>query len=306
MRLTEKDIQLLSFLGRYKIMVAAEAKKIYKGRKIYYIRRLKALELGKYIQRMDYYYIKLDINGTKLIRKLGYRYNGLCRKKKYQERIRDISKIATLTLDSNIEFLTSSEVKDDQVYTEVSRKFIGELFYQNKKFISYYISKEKDNSYIKQVINDMRKTINYKYALIFLENFRLLNKSNQYFMLGKENTLIIKPNKSNLDRMKTFQELDFYEILLQIYKGKEVLLSNWEKADYMTEDTYIILTPFIDVEKLHRLNIFYNSKENQKKKIDIITLKENITKIKEILTNNANIIELDGWLGGISEDFKEV
>ncbi|MCI9246664.1 MAG: hypothetical protein HFJ30_06040 [Clostridia bacterium] len=305
MRLTEKDIQLLSFLGRYRIMIAVEAKKIY-GRKNYYLKRLKALETARYIQRMNYYYIKLDTNGTKLIKKLGYNYNGLCRKKKYQDRIKDISKIAALTLDSSIELLTSSEVKDSQIYTEVSRKFIGELFYQNKRFISYYISKEKDNSYIKQVINDMRKTINYKYALIFLENFRLLNKSNQYFILGRENTLIIKPNKVNLDRMKIFQELDFYEVLLQIYKGKEVLLSNWEKADYMTEDTYIILTPFIDVEKLHRLNIFYNSKENQKKKIDIITLKENITKIKEILTNSTNIIELDGWLGGISEDFKEV
>ena len=286
-------------------MIAVEAKKIY-GRKNYYLKRLKALETAGYIQRMNYYYIKLDTNGTKLIKKLGYNYNGLCRKKKYQDRIKDISKIAALTLDSSIELLTSSEVKDSQIYTEVSRKFIGELFYQNKRFISYYISKEKDNSYIKQVINDMRKTINYKYALIFLENFRLLNKSNQYFILGRENTLIIKPNKVNLDRMKIFQELDFYEVLLQIYKGKEVLLSNWEKADYMTEDTYIILTPFIDVEKLHRLNIFYNSKENQKKKIDIITLKENITKIKEILTNSTNIIELDGWLGGISEDFKEV
>ena len=305
MRLTEKDIQLLSFLGRYRIMIAVEAKKIY-GRKNYYLKRLKALEIARYIKRLNYYYIKLDTNGTKLIRKLGYNYSGLCRKKKYQGRIKEISKIAALTLDSNIEFLTSSEVKDSQIFTEVSRKFIGELFYQNKKFISYYISKEKDNSYIKQVINDMRKTINYKYALIFLENFRLLNKSNQYFMLGKENTLIIKPSKTNLDRMKAFQELDFYEILMQIYKGKEVLLSNWDKADYMTEDTYIILTPFIDTEKLHRLNIFYNSNKNQKKKIDIITLAENITKIKEILTNSTNIIKLDNWLGGISEKFKEV
>ena len=203
MRLTEKDIQLLSFLGRYRIMIAVEAKKIY-GRKNYYLKRLKALETARYIQRMNYYYIKLDTNGTKLIKKLGYNYNGLCRKKKYQDRIKDISKIAALTLDSSIELLTSSEVKDSQIYTEVSRKFIGELFYQNKRFISYYISKEKDNSYIKQVINDMRKTINYKYALIFLENFRLLNKSNQYFILGRENTLIIKPNKVNLDRMKIF------------------------------------------------------------------------------------------------------
>ncbi len=286
-------------------MLAANSKKIYEGKEYYY-KRLKLLEEKHYIQRINNRYIKLDINGAKLINKLGFDYHGTCRRGDYQERMKEIAKIATLTLDSTIEFLTSSEVKDIQVFTETSRKFTGELFYQNKKFISYYISKDKENVYIRQVINDMQKTVNYKYALVFLEDFRKINKSNQYFIMGKDNTLIIKPSKTNLDRMKTFQELDFYEILMQIYKGKEVLLSNWDKADYMTEDTYIILTPFIDTEKLHRLNIFYNSNENQNKKIDIITLKENITKIKEILTNNANIIELDGWLGGISEKFKEV
>ena len=67
----------------------------------------------------------------------------------------------------------------------------------------------------------------------------------------------------------------------------------------MTEDKqYIFLIPFIDTEKLHKLNIFYNNKISNRK-IDILTLKENKRKIEEILSNNTNIIELDNWLGGI-------
>ena len=303
-RLSSKDMQLLLYLGKYKMMLAVNSRKIYGG-KDYYLKRLKILEKEKYIKRISRY-IKLDRKGTKVIKECGYEYQRICRRKDYQERLMEIVKIANLTLETTIEFLPSMEMKDEDIFTETSRKYIGELIYQNKKFIVYYISKYKDFIYIRQVINDIQKATNYKYALIFLEDSQVLNKSNKYFMLGKDNMLIIKPNTINLERMKIFQELDFYEILTQIYADKEVLLSNWDKADYMAGNTYIVLMPFIDTEKLHRLNIYYKSNQNQNKKIDIITLKENITKIKEILTNSANIVELDKWLGGIHEQSKKV
>ena len=130
-------------------------------------------------------------------------------------------------------------------------------------------------------------------------------------MLGKDVVLIINPTNENLDRMRLFQEKDIYEIIEKIYKGKDILLSNWEKADYMTEDRqYLIFMPFLDTEKLHRLNIFYimpfldteklhrlnifykNNKESYRK-IDILTLKENVKKTDGILVNKTNIIEID-------------
>ena len=41
----------------------------------------------------------------------------------------------------------------------------------------------------------------------------------------------------------------------------------------MTEDeNYIICMPFIDMKKIHRLNVFYNEKEQTKRHIDILTL----------------------------------
>ena len=83
-----------------------------------------------------------------------------------------------------------------------------------------------------------------------------------------------------------------------------MLLSNWKNADYMTEgEEYIILMPFIDTEKLHRINIFFNNNKGTNRKISIMTLKENKEKIEEILTKKTNIIEIDeSLMGGTNEE----
>ena len=301
LRLSNKDIQLLMFLKKYKIMFAADSKRIYQSID-YHNKRLKVLEKERYIRRVDRYYIKLDINGIKLMRDIGYDYHNLCRRMDYQDRVKEISKIASLTLDSSMNFIASWELKDKSAFTEAGRKFIGELKYQNKNYLTYYISKNKGTVYIKQIINDIQKAVNYKNILVFMENLKPISKSNKYFIFGKENTLIVNVSKENLDKIRLFQKMDLYEIIKRIYKEKEVLLSNWNKADYMTEDKeYIILMPFLNTEKLHNLNIFYKNNQEIKRKIDILTLKENREKINEILTNRTNIIDIDYLLGGIYE-----
>lgn len=121
--------------------------------------------------------------------------------------------------------------------------------------------------------------------------------------LERKTTLIINPTIHNLSIMRKLEKIDIYQIVKKIYNDKEILLSNWKKADYMTEDRkYIILMPFIDTEKLHKLNLFYRNNQKINRKIDIITLKENKEIIEDILTNKSNIIEIDNWLGGINED----
>ena len=59
------------------------------------------------------------------------------------------------------------------------------------------------------------------------------------------------------------------------------------------------MMPFLDIDKLHRLNIFYKNNKEINREIDILTFKENTKKINEILTNRTNIIEIDNLLGGI-------
>ena len=276
------------------MMLGSDCKLIYNA-KDYHRKRLKVLEKEKYIRRINKFYIKLDDRGTRMVKDFGYDYNFSCRRKEYVDRLNEVARIAALTIDSNIDFIASWNLKDNNVYTQTSRKYLGKLTYQLKDRMVYYISKDKQITYISQIINDIQKLIEYKDIIIFIENIRILN-NDKSFVFGKETTLIINPTIHNLSIMRKLEKIDIYQIVKKI-------LSNWKKADYMTEDRkYIILMPFIDTEKLHKLNLFYRNNQKINRKIDIITLKENKEIIEDILTNKSNIIEIDNWLGGINED----
>lgn len=289
------------FLGKYKMMLGSDCKLIYKA-KDYHRKRLKVLEKEKYIRRVDKLYIKLDDKGTRMVKEFGYDYSFDCRKKSYLKRLNEIARIAALGINSSMEFVASWDLKDSSIFTQKSRKYIGKLTYKGKDRIAYYISKEKQVAYISQTINDIQKIMNYNCIIVFVEDMEILN-NNQKFVFGKESTLIIKPIPQNLEIMRKLERIEPYQIIKLIYKNIEILLSNWKKADYMTEDrNYIIWMPFIDTEKLQGLNTFYKNNQKTSRKIDIITLKDNKEKINEILTNKANIIEIDNWLGGIDEE----
>lgn len=289
------------FLGKYKLMLGADAKKIYKS-KYYYWKRLKVLEKERYIKRVNRIYIKLDNRGTRLVKEFGYDYSFLCRNKEYMDRVKQVSMIAGLTIDSDIDFVASWNMKDNMELTQTSRKYLGKLTYQGKETLVYYISKDKEISYRSQIVNDIQKTIKSENIIVFMENMGMLN-NNQKFIFGKESTIILKPTQNNLTLIKELEKMDLYLIVKQIYRDTEILLSDWKDADYMTEDgKYIIVMPFIDTEKLHRLNAFRKCNQNVNKDIYIITQKENKEKLNEILTNKTNIIEIDNWLGGIDEN----
>ena len=283
------------------MMLGSDCKLIYNA-KDYHRKRLKVLEKEKYIRRINKFYIKLDDRGTRMVKDFGYDYNFSCRRKEYVDRLNEVARIAALTIESNIDFIASWNLKDSNVFTQTSRKYLGKLRYQGKDRIVYYISRDKQIVYISQIVNDIQKITDYKDIIIFIEDMKIVN-DNKSFIFGKESTVIVNPTIHNLSIMRKLEELDIYQIIKQIYDNTEILLSNWKKADYMTEDRrYIILMPFIDTEKLHKLNLFYKNNQKINRKIDIITLKENKEKIEDILTNKTNIIEIDNWLGGINGD----
>ena len=298
-RLSSRDVELICFLGRYKQIEAVDCKKIYKS-KDYYRKRLKVLEKAKYIKREKRYYIKLDIEGRKLLNNFGYDNYNLCRNKNYQDRIKDIAKIAMLSFEDDIKFTPSWELKESKVYTNFGRKYIGKLEIERNKYIVYYIANRNNSLYVKQTLTDIDKMLFNDKVIVFLENFNRINKKNMYFMISNKSIQIINPTEENLELIQILKDIDIYDIVKEIYKGKEILLSNWNKADYMIEDEkYIVSMPFIDTEKLYRLKIFFNSNERKDRKVDIITLKENKEKINEILEHKVNIVELDECINAI-------
>ena len=153
------------------MMLGSDCKLIYNA-KDYHRKRLKVLEKEKYIRRINKFYIKLDDRGTRMVKDFGYDYNFSCRRKEYVDRLNEVARIAALTIDSNIDFIASWNLKDNNVYTQTSRKYLGKLTYQLKDRMVYYISKDKQITYISQIINDIQKLIEYKDIIIFIENIR--------------------------------------------------------------------------------------------------------------------------------------
>lgn len=274
------------------MMHGSDCKLIYCS-KDYYRKRLKVLEKENYIRRVNRVYIKLDVKGTKLVKEFGYNYSFKCRDKSYIDRLKEISKIAALSINSNIEFIPSWDLKDSKIFTQNSRKYIGELKYDGIDRIAYYISKQKKMAYTSQIKNDIKKINNHKNIVIFMEDIDIINKKNK-FVFGFDSLIVINPMSLNLQILRNYEDIDFYKIVQNIYKDKEILLSNWKDAEYMLENKrYIVVMPFIDTEKIYRLNVFLRKNPRVERKVDLITLKGNKEKIKEILTYKVNVLEID-------------
>lgn len=301
-RLSSRDIEFICFIGRYKQIKSVDCKKIYKS-KDYYRKRLKVLEKAGYVKRENTYYIKIDIEGRRLLQDFGYESYNLCRNKDYKDRIKDVAKIAMLGFEDDINFIPSWELKENNIYTDLGRKYIGELEILQNKYIVYYISNRNNPLYVRQTLTDINKMFSNDKVIVFLEDFERMNKRNKYFTISGKSIQVINPTDDNLELIKAIKDIDIYDIVKEIYKGKEILLSNWNKADFMTEDKkYIVFMAFIDTGKLHKLNIAYGDNKESKKNIDILTLKGNRSKINEILVKPTNIIEIDRCLDKVRNE----
>ena len=299
-RLNNRDIKLIKFIGRYKKIKAVDCKILYKS-KDYYRKRLKALEMAGYIKR-DKRIIRVGIEGRDILRRLGYENYNICRNKDYQERVDKVIKMALFALGTDMEFKPSWEIKNKEIYTHYGKKYIGELEYNEiSKYTVYYISEKNTLKYIKQVITDIEMLVHKDKVIVFLENFKYLDYFNKSFIRDKDSVEIIYPSEQHFEMIQFFEEIDMYDIVKMIYSKKEIYFSNWDKANYMTDDfRYIVCVPFIDVRKLHRLNCLNNSEREIV--IDVLTLKENRKKIEEILIYKVNIIELDSWIEEYKKD----
>ena len=57
----------------------------------------------------------------------------------------------------------------------------------------------------------------------------------KYFITGSsyfidKNIKLFTPKDDNLELIKVIKDIDIYDVVKEIYKGKEILLSNWNKA----------------------------------------------------------------------------
>lgn len=298
--LKDEDIKVLEFLSKYKMLKIEDASFIYK-RKRYFRQRINRLIQKEYVKRYKSY-VTIDRNGRKLLGKSGTSYIKNMKNEVYMERLRTIASIATVTIDSNIQFIPSWDLKERDKFTETARKYIGKMLIDSKEYLTYYITAKKEHVYIKQLIFDINKTINSQNIIIFTENFDVINKKYNNFIFGKENTFIILNNQENKKFLKNYENIDLHELLEDTY-GEELLISNWNNADYLLEDsTYIVSMPFINTERIARINWFFEENTEIQRKVEIVTLEENKSKIRELVVDKCDIRTFDkDMLGGLSE-----
>ncbi len=297
--LSKKDYEVLNFLLKYKMLKVEDASLIYKTKR-YYRERINNLIYKKYVKRYKSF-IVLDKEGRKALGETGNNYIKNIKNEAYMERLKNIASIATLSIDSPSKFIPSWEMKEKDKFTETARRYIGKIMIDNEEFLTYYISAKKEHVYIKQLIFDINKAINYDNIIIFVENFDAINKRYSNLAFGKDKTLIILNTDENKEIIRKYNSIYPYEILERIFDD-EILVSDWEKADYLLEDgTYILYMPFIDTEKIERINWYYEENTNIKRNINIVTLRQNEQKLKEILKNKCSIKIIDNYIGGESE-----
>lgn len=297
--LSKKDYEVLNFLLKYKMLKVEDATLIYKTKR-YYRERINNLIYKKYVKRYKSF-IVLDKEGRKVLGETGNNYIKNIKNEPYMERLKNIASIATLSIDSSIKFIPSWEIKEKDKFTETARRYIGKIVIDNEEFLTYYISAKKEHIYIKQLIFDINKSINFDNIIIFVEDFNVIDKRYSNLALGKDKTLIILNNNKNKEILRKYNSIYPYEILERLFDS-EILVSDWDKADYLLEDgIYILYMPFIDTEKIEKINWYYEENSNTKRNINVVTLRQNEQKLKEILNIKCSIKIIDNYIGGKSE-----
>lgn len=299
--LKKEDLEVLKFLSKYKMLKVEDATLIYHTKRYYRDRINKLINKG-YVKRYKSYII-LDKKGRKILGEVGQGYIKNIKNEAYMERLKAITSIATLSIDSTIKFEPSWLIKEKNIFTETARRYIGKLIIDHKEYLTYYVSKKKEVVYIKQLLFDINKSFNYENIMIFIEDSGVICPKYSNFSFGKENTIVIVNDDNNKELLKKYPNINWHEVLETMY-NKELLISDWDNADYLLdENKYIIEMLFINTEKIEKLKWYYKENSNSLKRVEIITIDENKEKIKEMVGDNRcsiKVIDKD-WLGGIFE-----
>lgn len=256
--LQNRDIELLIFLGRYKIISLDNTKYIY-NTKTYQEKRIVVLVRHNYVRRLKHRYITLGVNGRAYLKENGFEVREHCRNENNIERLKVISDIASSLIQDNMCFTPSWEMKKEDEPTTHSRRYIGNLEYNEENFLVYAIYDGKNDKYIKSIYYDIRKEHKRNNVMIFTNNIEniLLNKKS--FCFGNNYTIIIPYNEYGKFLLKNNYEIrrSTYLRLKELY-GAEV--SDFSYGDIkIDDDNYIVMMPLINMEKLGRLFGYMNT-----------------------------------------------
>lgn len=292
--LNEYDIEILLFVNKYKFVKVSDFKYLYPY-KYYYKFKVRTLVENNYLRKIKWYVV-LGFEGKKYLESLGYNCSKISYEKTFVERQKIISSFAARYYkNENVKFIPSMDLKDKQIFTITSRRFIGILNIDKTDYLTYYITKEHDNRYVQSVIYDIRKEHKYKNVIVFVEDLNKIDINN--FIFGIDKLYIIPNTENNIHLLEKIHRIDYQELFSNVYKDN-VYLSEYDFCDYYTKaGLFIFPLPFIDTEKLSTIKYFLL--ENKNKKVDILYSK-NISLLATGKLKGANYkpIDFDKYVKG--------
>lgn len=292
--LNEKDLEILLFVKKYKYVKVSDFKYLY-ANKQYYQTKIKHLINNNYLRKIKWY-IVLGAEGKKYLENLGYKCSRISYEKTYIERQRIISSFAARYYNNKkIKFIPSIDLKDKQIFTITSRRFIGILNIDKTDYLTYYITKKHDDRYVQSVIYDIRKETKLKNVIVFVEDLKKIDINN--FVFGLDKLYIIPTTENNIHLLERIHRIDYQKLFFKLYK-ENVYLSEYAFCDYYTKSRlYIFPLIFIDTEKLSIIKFFLM--ENKDEKVDILYSKNiSLLAIGKLKGANYKPIDFEKYVQG--------
>jgi len=282
------------FLYEYHFLKCNDARFLFNTSE-YYKRQISDLLNNDYIKKHRIGTYILSDNGKKYLKSLGYDFSTkMAYSKKYIERQVLISYIAAVFFyKENIKFIPSFKLKDKEIFTIKSRRYIGAISINRKEYLTYYISKKQDRKYIDSIFYDIQKEQEYKNIIILVEDTSKIDLNK--FCFGLKEVLIIESNTDNLDKLNYINKINWSQVMCSLYKSK-VYISGYNFCDYTdNKDKFVSYFYFIDTEKINLLKYFL--KENKDKKVDIVCSSVLLETLKRELPNqNYHIVDFDNFI----------
>ena len=235
-----------------------------------------------YVRRLKHRYITLGSKGKEYLLENGFEVRNHCRNENNMERLNVISDIASCFIQDNLTFTPSWNMKKEDEPTTYSRRYIGNLEYNEENFLVYAVYEGKDDKYIKSIYYDIKKENGYANAMIFTNNIEKILLHEKGFYFGNKYTILIPYNEYGKFLMRNNYVIR-HSIYLRIKEMYDIELSDFRLADLkVDDDNYIVIMPLINMEILARLHYYFNENDNCKN-IYIFGLEEYKSVIKQYL-----------------------
>lgn len=288
-----EEISLLEFISKYQYLNSKDTKYFFSTQK-YYKKRISNLVSKKYLRRIKSNLV-LDELGIEFAELFNFEYSKLNRNQKYLPRLLYISHLAAFYHKCNtVKFIPSFDMKEKQEYTTTSRKFIGILEINGIEYLTYYLTEEHNDKYLRLIIYDIQKEKKYRNIIILTNDTNRIKAKD--FTFGMNQVLIIEDTEENREKLKYLQSINWYNVIKEQYRRFNIYLSDYNFCEYTDyKNKYINTFYFFDTEKVNRIRYFL--KENKNKNADIICngqVKERL--IKELPNCNYCVIDLEQYI----------